>query len=146
MEAQQKAYGELITSITPVPVLKYFDVNEDVIVSVDASSEGLGACLLQGDQRIAYASRSLSSAERNCAQIEKEMLAIFFGTSKFVVLVDCYSKYFELTQLKDRTSASVINCLQQHMSSHEIPEVLLSDNGPEIKQFGISTVCQTVSI
>lgn len=38
MEAQQKAYGELITCITPVPVLKYFDVNEDVIVSVDASS------------------------------------------------------------------------------------------------------------
>ena len=38
MEAQQKAYGELITCITPVPFLKYFDVNEDVIVSVDASS------------------------------------------------------------------------------------------------------------
>jgi len=46
MEAQQKAYGERITCITPVPVLKYFDVNEDVIVCVDASSEGLGACLL----------------------------------------------------------------------------------------------------
>ena len=38
MEAQQKAYGELITCITPVPLLKYFDENEDVIVSVDASS------------------------------------------------------------------------------------------------------------
>ena len=38
MEAQQKAYGQLITCITPVPVLKYFDVNEDVIVSIDASS------------------------------------------------------------------------------------------------------------
>lgn len=34
---------------------------------------------------------------------------------KFVVLVDYYSKYFELTQLKDSTSASVINCLKQHM-------------------------------
>ena len=131
MEAQQKAYGELITCITPVPVLKYFDVNDDIIVSVDASSEGLGACLLQGEQPVAYASRSLNSDVRNCALIEKEMLAIFFGTSKFVVLVDYYSKYFELTQLKDRTSASVINCLKQHMSRHGIPEVLHSDNGPE---------------
>ena len=77
--------------------------------------------MLQGDQPVAYASRSLNSAERNCAQIEK----------KFFVLVDYYSKYFELTQLKDRTSASVINCLKQHMSRHGIPKVLHSANGPE---------------
>ena len=30
---------------------------------------------------------------------------------KFVVLVNYCSKYFELAQLKDSTSASVINCL-----------------------------------
>ena len=45
--------------------------------------------------------------------------------------VDYYSKYFELTQLKDSTSASVINCLKQHMSKHGIPNVLHLDNGPE---------------
>ena len=50
---------------------------------------------------------------------------------KFVVLVDYYSKYFELTQLKDSTSATLINCLQQHMSRHGIPEILYSDNGLE---------------
>ena len=44
MEAQQKAYEEFFTTcITKAPGLKYFDVNEVVIVSVDASSEGLGA-------------------------------------------------------------------------------------------------------
>ena len=47
MEAQQKAYEELFTTcITKAPGLKYFDVNEVVIVSVDASSGGLGAYLL----------------------------------------------------------------------------------------------------
>ena len=47
MEAQQKAYEEFFTTcLTKAPGLKYFDVNEVVIVSVDASSGGLGAYLL----------------------------------------------------------------------------------------------------
>jgi len=83
MEAHQKAYEELVTCITQAPVLKYFDVNEVVIVSVDALSEGRGAYLLQGNQPEACASRSLNSAKQNYAQIEKEMVAIVFGTSKF---------------------------------------------------------------
>ena len=83
MERQQKAYNELINSITQAPVLKYFDVSADVTVSVDTSSEGLGVCLLQGMQPVAYASRALNSAERNYAQIEKLMVAIVFGTSTF---------------------------------------------------------------
>ena len=47
---------------------------------MDASSEGLGACLLQGIQLAAYASRALNSAERNYAQIEN---AIVFGINTF---------------------------------------------------------------
>ena len=58
-----------------------------------------------------------------------DMLVLAQG--KFVALVGYYSNYFELTQLKDSTSASVINCLKQHTSRHGIPEVLHSDNGPE---------------
>ena len=83
MGRQQKAYEELINSITQAPVLKYFDISADVTVSVDVSSEGLGACLLQRMQPVAYALTALNSAERNYAQIEKEMLGIVFGTNKF---------------------------------------------------------------
>ena len=53
-----------------------------MIVSVDASSDDLSACLLQGDQPVAYVSRSLNSTELNYSQIEKEMLAIVFGAKK----------------------------------------------------------------
>ena len=83
MESQQKAYEELINSITQAPVLKYFEISADVTVSVDVSAEGLGACLLQGMQPVASALTALNSAERNYAQIEKEMLVIVFGTNKF---------------------------------------------------------------
>ena len=48
-----------------------------------------------------------------------------------MVLVSYCSKYFDLAQFKDSTSASVINCLKQHMSRDGIPEVVHSDNGPE---------------
>ena len=62
-------------------MLKYFDRESDIIVSVDASSEGLGACLLQGNQPVAYASPALNLSERNYAQIEKEMLAIVYSAA-----------------------------------------------------------------
>ena len=43
----------------------------------------MGAVLLQDQQPIAYVSKSLTSTQQNYAQIEKEMLAIFFGCKKF---------------------------------------------------------------
>ena len=49
----------------------------------DASEYGLGSVLLQDGKPVAYASRSLSSAERRYAQIENEMLSVLFGLSKF---------------------------------------------------------------
>jgi hypothetical protein len=52
-------------------------------LQVDASKGGLGACLLQDGHPVAYASRSLSSAEENYAQIEKELTAVVFGCEKF---------------------------------------------------------------
>ena len=75
---------ELIkNAITTSPVLKYFDPHHAVELQCDASQKGLGACLLQGGQPVAYASRSLTETELQYAQIEKEMLAIVFGAERF---------------------------------------------------------------
>ena len=52
-------------------------------LSVDASSKGLGAVILQEDKPIAYASRALTKTQQNYAQIENETFAIAFGCSKF---------------------------------------------------------------
>ena len=52
------------------------------MIQVDANQYGLGACLFQKGKPVAYASRSLSPAECNYAQIEKELLAIVFACQK----------------------------------------------------------------
>ena len=52
-------------------------------VQVDASQRGLGACLLQEGEPIAYASKSLTDTETRYANIERELLAIVFACQWF---------------------------------------------------------------
>ena len=74
---------EIKALISTAPLLKYFDPAETVEVQVDASSQGLGACLMQGGQPIQYASRALTETEKRYSQIEKEMLSIVYGLTRF---------------------------------------------------------------
>ncbi|KAK9700896.1 RNase H-like domain found in reverse transcriptase [Popillia japonica] len=60
--------------VASAPTLKYFNVNEPVIIECDASDYGLGVALYQNNAVIGYASRTLTKTERNYAQIEKETL------------------------------------------------------------------------
>ena len=80
---EQKAFDEIKALISTAPLLKYFDPAETVEVQVDASSQGLGACLMQGGQPIQYASRALTETEKRYSQIEKEMLSIVYGLTRF---------------------------------------------------------------
>jgi hypothetical protein len=61
---QQKSFEALKHAVTSSPVLRYCDPDEQITISVDASSMGLGAVLLQGGQPIAYASKALTQTEK----------------------------------------------------------------------------------
>ncbi|MEN8447427.1 MAG: RNase H-like domain-containing protein [Cyanobacteria bacterium J06555_13] len=82
-----KAVKLLKNVVTSSPVLKFYNPDLPTRLSADASSYGLGALLEQQHQLewhpVAYASRSLTSAERNYCQLEKETLSIVFGCEKF---------------------------------------------------------------
>ena len=80
---QESAFQTLQTMITKAPVLKFYDVRDEATIQCDASEKGLGATLLQHGQPVCFASRSLSKAEQNYAQIEKECLAIVFACERF---------------------------------------------------------------
>ena len=63
--------------------LRYYDRRKPVTVQADASQRGLGVCLLQDSQPIAYASKSLTDTETRYTNIERELLAIVFACQRF---------------------------------------------------------------
>ena len=78
---QAKALERIKKILSAALVLTYFDPSAQSMIQADASQYGLGACLLQRGKPVAYASRSLTPAECNYAQIEK-LLAIVLRLPK----------------------------------------------------------------
>ncbi|KAK3740433.1 hypothetical protein QZH41_004601 [Actinostola sp. cb2023] len=58
-QIQGKSFEQVKKIISEAPVFKFFDPKEEVELQCDASDRGLGACLMQGGQLVAYASRLL---------------------------------------------------------------------------------------
>ena len=79
-DVEEKCFKDVKEVLSSPPVLKYFDPDQDFELQCDASEKCFGACVMLGGQPIAYASPSLTSTEQQYAQIEKEMLAIVYGT------------------------------------------------------------------
>ncbi|XP_015779358.1 PREDICTED: uncharacterized protein K02A2.6-like [Acropora digitifera] len=50
---------------------------------------------------------------------------------EYIVLVDSYSDYVEVSQLKATTSTALIEFFKEQFSRHGIPDILMTDNGPQ---------------
>ena len=110
--AHTTAFRKLKSLICKGVTLAYFDPSKDTQIEVDASTRGLVAALIQEGMPIAFASKSLSSAEERYANIERELLAVVFGCERFHTYI--YGSHFtiisdhkplEMIQLKNLTSA-----------------------------------------
>ncbi|KAG7312060.1 hypothetical protein JYU34_001506 [Plutella xylostella] len=82
-DVHEAVFNKLKEKISQAPVLQNFDPKLPIVIQCDTSKDGLGCCLLQNDKPVCFASRSLTSAERNFSQIEKELLSVVWATRKF---------------------------------------------------------------
>ena len=83
----ENAFQTLKARLVKPPILQLPDAAKQFVLRTDASEAGLGAILMQENERllhpIAFASRKLNKAEKNYSAIERECLAIIWAVKKF---------------------------------------------------------------
>ena len=68
---QQQALERLKKAVSSAPVLRYYNLEEEVTLQYDASQSGLGAALLQNGQSVANASRALFLLRNDTRKLKK---------------------------------------------------------------------------
>lgn len=86
-EEANMSFEKLKTALTSEPVLTCPDYSQPFTIQCDASDQGIGGVLVQGDgpneKIIAYMSEKLSSAQRKYQTTERECLAVIRSIEKF---------------------------------------------------------------
>jgi hypothetical protein len=90
----EESFTKLKEKLINPPILQFPNYSREFIVTTDGSQNAIGAVLSQGtigkDLPIAYASRTLNSAEKNYSTIERELLAIVYGVQHFRPYTGCF--------------------------------------------------------
>nr|VZI13838.1 unnamed protein product [Spirometra erinaceieuropaei] len=95
----EKAFTELKSTLSSNLLLTHYDPTLPIVVAADASNHGISAVISHtfpdgSEKAIMHASRTLTSAEKNYGQIEKEVLALMFAVKMFRRLL--YGRHFTL--------------------------------------------------
>ena len=84
----EQAFHKSKKRLVEAPGLAHYNPELPMVLAADASAYGVGAVIshkfLDGSERpVAFASRTLSTSEKNYAHVEKEALSLIFGVRKF---------------------------------------------------------------
>ena len=86
-EECKSAFDQVKEALSSSEVLVHYSPDWPLVLTADASAAGVGAVISHltpaGERPIAYASRTLTAAERAYAQIDREALAIIYAVRKF---------------------------------------------------------------
>ena len=93
-ESHEVAFRTWKSVICNDSVLAYFDPEADTTIQLDASGKGIGATLMQNKKHIMYASKCISDTHQRYACIEREILAVCYGCTRFYTFG--YGKHFTI--------------------------------------------------
>ena len=95
-DPEHAAFSAIKAEFKKKIILPYFDRNKQTILQTDASKKGFGAVILQEEQPIYYASRALTSAERNYQNLEREAQAAVWGMENSIIFSMVESLFYKL--------------------------------------------------
>ena len=72
----QESFEQLKKEIVRAPVLAYYNPRKEMVLQTDASTKGLGTCLLQDEKPIYFASKAPTETQRGYVVIKIESLAV----------------------------------------------------------------------
>ena len=79
----QVAFKLVKNGIITAPILAYYNAKKTTVLQTDGSINGLGACLLQDEKPVYFASKALTEAQQGYVAIELESLAVAWVMEKF---------------------------------------------------------------
>ena len=80
---QRESFGRARSLVAQSMSLAFFDPAMATEIECDAGQYGLGAALIQNDQPVYFASRTMTPTETRYAQIERELLAVVYALKRF---------------------------------------------------------------
>ena len=71
-----ESFAMLKKEIIRAPILAYYNPWKETVIQTDVSTKGLGACLLQEEKPIYFASKALTETQRGYVAIEIKSLVV----------------------------------------------------------------------
>ena len=66
----QEAFEKMKKEIVRAPILVFYNPKKETILQTDANIKGLGACLLQEQRPVYFASKALTETQRGYMQLK----------------------------------------------------------------------------
>ncbi|KAL6471890.1 hypothetical protein MHYP_G00205400 [Metynnis hypsauchen] len=117
--------GSVEAEIETINMIQYLPISEERLRNIQAETEKDKA--LQSLKQII-----LQGWPKDKAQMMEEVRPFFAMQDELSVQhVDYFSNFWEVNHLPDTSSATFIHKLKAHFARHGIPDVVVSDNGPQ---------------
>ncbi|KAJ8885548.1 hypothetical protein PR048_011746 [Dryococelus australis] len=155
LPCHNEALYKLKSMVAQAPCLQSFEPSLPITLQCDTLQSGLGACLSQKGQPIAFASCKITVWSVKCKhlrtsheynseipRLQFDWIAVDvleYGGKSYLVLIDAYSKWVDIMALRGKTAQDVIEACKTIFAVQRNPQILISDNLPfnliEFSQF-----------